>query len=473
MKKRIARFVLSIITVILICSTVEAKEIRFVDVNGPNDPGTGTFGDPFLRIEDAIDVAENGDVIEIRPGLYTGQGNYNLDPNGLAVTIRSIDPNDPNVVANTIIDANRAGRCFLFQSYEDANCVIAGLTIRNAYSHDGGYGGNIYCFYSSPTIRNCVIANGHAVNSGGALYCDFSNPTIINSIICHNSADYYGGGISCFYSNPSLIGCTITGNLAGADGGGFDLVASNPTLANSIITKNTAQNGAGLNCFSPTAIPTAVLNCTIVANGAVNAGGALRCADGATATVKNSILSANDANQGPQIALLSDSIAMVSYSDVQGGSAAVYDPCGTFSWASSNINADPCFVSFNSTTDPNLWDFHLQSAYGRFDPNTQTWVYDSNTSLCIDAGDPNSGWSAEPWPNGKRINIGAYGRTAQASMNGNPADFDIDWKVNFKDFAWLTEKWMLELTCYEDLTGNGLIDAEDMAVFAQNWLWKK
>ncbi|MHC4738185.1 MAG: hypothetical protein ACYS9Y_04685 [Planctomycetota bacterium] len=42
------------------------------------------------------------------------------------------------------------------------------------------------------------------------------------------------------------------------------------------------------------------------------------------------------------------------------------------------------------------------------------WVFDALTSPCIDAGDPNSHWSNETWPNGKRINMA--GRMKQAKM---------------------------------------------------------
>jgi hypothetical protein len=39
------------------------------------------------------------------------------------------------------------------------------------------------------------------------------------------------------------------------------------------------------------------------------------------------------------------------------------------------------------------------------------------TSPCIDAGDPASACGNEPIPNGGRINMGAYGNTAQASKS--------------------------------------------------------
>ena len=62
------------------------------------------------------------------------------------------------------------------------------------------------------------------------------------------------------------------------------------------------------------------------------------------------------------------------------------------------------------------------SQAGRWDPNSQTWVQDAVTSPCIDAGNPDSDCTAELSPNGKRINMGAYGGTPQASMSLSDTD---------------------------------------------------
>jgi len=93
-------------------------------------------------------------------------------------------------------------------------------------------------------------------------------------------------------------------------------------------------------------------------------------------------------------------------------------------------------------------DFHLRSETGRWDFNTQTWLYDDATSPCIDAGDPTSDWTSELWPHGKRINMGAYGGTQEASMSlsdlGSRADFNCDAKVNSEDLFTIAESWLTE-----------------------------
>jgi len=75
-----------------------------------------------------------------------------------------------------------------------------------------------------------------------------------------------------------------------------------------------------------------------------------------------------------------------------------------------NISSDPLFA------DALNGDYHLKSRNGRWDPVSETWATDDNTSPCIDAGDPVFGAMDEPDPCGGRINMGAYGGTAYASM---------------------------------------------------------
>jgi len=75
--------------------------------------------------------------------------------------------------------------------------------------------------------------------------------------------------------------------------------------------------------------------------------------------------------------------------------------------------------------DDDFWvegDYHLKSRAGRWDSASKSWVKDNVTSPCIDGGDPNTSVGDEPSPNGGRINMGAYGGTAEAGKS--PLDSD-------------------------------------------------
>jgi hypothetical protein len=526
--KRIG-YLFSIIAVLFFASLSSANIIFHIDVSGPNDPGSGTSEDPFRRIQAGIDAASGGDTVLIQPGVYSGLGNYNLNPSGKAITICSIEPDNTDTVARTIIDPNREGRGFIIQSGEDANCVISGLTVRNAFVTVGNNGAGIYCYDSSPTIRSCVIRNSLAESgSGGGICFDYGNPIVINCIIADNVAGYYGGGISSRFALPTIAGCTIIGNTAGIEGGGVDSGMSDPNIFNCIIYDNNAIAGGGINCYYSGV--TNAINCTIVANSAKYAGGAVFCWYESSVFLKNSILWANSALNGGQIGLEEEGSASVTYCNIQGGQATIFDPCGLLTWGQGNIDADPCFASFDPNGDPNLWDLHLKSSDGRWNHifhkidfnnngiinlidfavlggvwmekgifeedlnNNGTvdradlelfaeyylansyedgWILDLLTSSCVDAGDPNSDWAGEPWPNGKRINMGFYGGTNQAGKSGNPADFDVNGEVNLTDFAVLAGKWMIQGGFIEDLNNNGVIDYADVSEFSENWLWQK
>lgn len=80
------------------------------------------------------------------------------------------------------------------------------------------------------------------------------------------------------------------------------------------------------------------------------------------------------------------------------------------------IAKDPCFA------DAASGDFHLKSAAGRW--NGATWVKDTVTSPCIDAGETSAAYANEPSPNGNRANMGAYGNTAEASKSTSGGSTD-------------------------------------------------
>lgn len=197
--------------------------------------------DDHATIQAAISAISDGDVVIIRDGLYTGEGNKNLNFGGKAITVRS--ENGPE---NCVIDCEGEGRGFTFHWGETKAAIVEGLTISNARKpswYDDG--GGIACFNSSPTIVNCRIA-GNSAGQGGGIFCSGSSPAIVNCVITRNSAKNGGGGIYCGDNcDPTITNCTIIGNYITTDSGAHASGGavyvhwdSKPTITNCILWGN-------------------------------------------------------------------------------------------------------------------------------------------------------------------------------------------------------------------------------------------
>ncbi len=142
-------------------------------------------------VQEGIDLAQANDTVLVMPGTYY----ENLLIEGKALTLASnyLFSNDPDDIANTIIDGNHQG------------CVIVAEDILEAF-----------------TIYGLTIQNGQGVypNGGGISMTDCENTFVLNSHI-HNNAAESGGGINSVNSNIYLEGNTICYNHAFAYGGGI------------------------------------------------------------------------------------------------------------------------------------------------------------------------------------------------------------------------------------------------------------
>jgi len=304
------------ILVILAAVPCRARIIT-VDDDAPAD---------FTTIQAAIDDANDGDTVEIQPGTYTGDGNRDIDFLGKAITVTSTNPNDPNTVAETII----ADGGFDFESGEEANSILDGLTItRGGVSCSGTAptvrnctidGGGIGCGdASSPRIRNCTISNCYS----HAIYCqDGSSPTIINCVFTSNGEFTTGGGgaICCMGNSSAVISdCLFAENWAGDGGaiycrdgtltisrcdfqnnlatniigGAIRARGSNVTIVDSTFEYNWAEGGAGALYCSRTSTELTVNNCLFIGNSTNGIAGGLACAGSTTLT--NCIFAGNSA----------------------------------------------------------------------------------------------------------------------------------------------------------------------------------
>jgi len=313
-----------------------------------------------------------------------------------------------------------------------------------------------------------------------------AGPTIIDCILTHNTAGR-GGGLTADNSAVRVIRCIVSNNVS-INGGGIDCSGSKDSVAvarfeRCLITGNRVMAGGGLAGGGNgggllVAADCEILNCTIVGNrGGFSGSGVLFSGHGGV--ISNTIIWGNtygvDGGAEVIVYLFASDLSRVRpevrivIEDSMIGSGDANDISviggGTVDFSGSWLAGDPCFArpgywDPNGTSYGTIWpngddfwiegDYHLQSQAGRWDPNSQSWVIDEVTSPCIDAGDPNSPIGLEPFPNGGRINMGAYGGTAEASKSyfGKPlcetiiaGDINGDCKVDFEDLAILVDHW--------------------------------
>jgi hypothetical protein len=376
--------------------------------------------------------------------------------------------------------------------------------INTSFVHNESYewGGAISNFWSNLEVTDCTFSHNVTYDShdtwsspeGGAIYCTGGKLLAQNCLFSANAAkgeSYFTSGGAMFFNykcQPTLWNCTFVDNSADFLGGaiyGYDDI-NTLTIKNCIFWNNFDKNGS----------------------------------------VESSQI--DECNE-----------IVIDYSCVQGWTGALggagntgSDPCFARLgfW---NTNDTPGDTNDDFWTDG---DYHLKSEAGRWQPSVYSeldptsdgfinlsdfaafaalwrqkggsipadmdlsgtvdfydlvilldnylsgyklgvWVHDDVTSPCIDAGDTSCDWTAELWPHGKRINMGAFGNMPQASMSlstaGNIANLDNDPldNVNLLDLELLIHKWLYkDVLLPADINRDGTVNLPDYAILAEQWM---
>lgn len=133
----------------------------FVAIGGDDALGRGTTTAPLRTMQYAIDQAQDGDVVVVLPGVYTGPGNENLTLGGKRITIRSENPSDPVIIGQTIIQATETAVIARFTHNEGPQTIFEGFTLRGgSKAPASGRGVSGYFTFSNkarPTIRRVAV----------------------------------------------------------------------------------------------------------------------------------------------------------------------------------------------------------------------------------------------------------------------------------------------------------------------------
>lgn len=217
--------------------------------------GTGDY----TLIQDAIDAAVDGDVVQLCDGEFATPHGELVDLRGKAITLRSAS-GDPT--ACRVLDA------LLCATGEGSTTVVRGITVsrpptdapgalwcehasptfedvRVEGSVTGAFGG-VYLYRSDAVFRRCAIVGNAAwrqdVGDGGGVVVGSGSPAFEECVIAGNRAMLNWGGVLCSgVGAPTFVRCSIVGNSAGGEGGGLVVTAgTHVTLDHCVLWGNCA-----------------------------------------------------------------------------------------------------------------------------------------------------------------------------------------------------------------------------------------
>lgn len=268
---------------------IDQSTAIFVSIQGSDFLGCGNLqSGPCKSIQGALTSAEaSGSTIFATPGVYSGEGNFNINTAGNAV-IRST--NGPQYSVINCTDPGVMKRGFVFISGESEDTLLEGFTILGGEENDGGC---ILIRDSSPRLNQMVFIDCKALTGsarGGAIFVEGSGSKMLieNSLFYYNQANEGGAvhvanGAALELSN-SVIDLGICPSGTGLGGGMFGKNA-NISIEDSIIKNCISAFGGGGMLFQDSFV---MLNRVEVLRNAVTNTGAGINLFGSTTTIMNS-----------------------------------------------------------------------------------------------------------------------------------------------------------------------------------------
>lgn len=355
---------------------------------------------------------------------------------------------DCNVIYN---ESYNGRQCMVI---EDSQVEMEGCYFQGSMDYDFAFDlqGWIWSRYSSLSATNCEFINrSNRLDHYSAIDLYYGEAAFKKCVF----SGYKAGVIRASGSNLNVVQCEFIGN-SGGDGAAIKLYSGNTAKIDSsvFVGNRGGQGGAVFNGGSIIEMK----QCVLAGNYSNQRGGAILCIH--TTSIENCVFWENHAPIGPDVFIHSNTT--MSYNCFESIQNIAFAGASGALLESGNIFTDPCFVdpghwNNNATPDDTTDDFfiagdyHLKSQAGHWDPISESWILDEITSPCIDAGDPDSPIMHEPFPNGGRINMGAYGGTTEASKSyfGGPVcstiiagDIKGDCRVDSVDLKILMDHWL-------------------------------
>ena len=206
------------------------------------------------------------------------------------------DTNDSPIIIDG--DANQQ----VFSIDNSATVSISDVTIRDGSATLGG--AILVNAGSQLSVSNAVLQNNFA-GQGGAIYNDGGTVTILGATLSSNqatAANGSGGAIFSAAGSVTLVNSSVTFNSANRAGGGIEVVDGSLSLLRTSLIRNDVSgnagtpspgNGGGIHVTG--SATTTVAYSVVFGNTAASEGGGLWNQVGSTMTIRDSVISSNEA----------------------------------------------------------------------------------------------------------------------------------------------------------------------------------
>jgi len=240
----------------------------------------------YPTIQQALDVAAEGDLVLVAPGTHAGSLRA-AAPRG---TMRGDAPRESVVVSG---DASAP----VVTIPPQTSLLLESLTLRGGYSDHSG-GGVRAQFGGEVAIVDCVVTgNGSAQEGGGVGITEGIAGSIRGSLIADNQAGERGGGIHVHSARFLIDETTIEGNTAPSGAGIYALGSELLLLRESRVTDNAASDhGGGMSLYRQGSVR--IETCTFEGNRAQRNGGAISASDAGEVVISSSLFRDNFAALG-------------------------------------------------------------------------------------------------------------------------------------------------------------------------------
>ena len=297
-----------------------------------NDAGTGDFP----TIQAAVDVAWDGDTIELMDGTYTGEGNRDIQIYGKALTLRG----QSGDASSCIVDAgDEAGHWGVYiGGIPDLETYIEDITFTGADAYSAG--GGVECGDCKASILRCIFRDNVIWSGSGAgLWAGAACSLYVSECIFEgNSAGPMNGGGLAVYGYFEVLDSEFSDNW-GTEGSAIRAVGADGTILGCTFHSHTVPSSEVISLVET---PAAINACTFAGNSGTS--GAVITSSGYAQPVFNNCIIAFNTDVVPVACV--DSFPSLGCCDIYGNDAGDWIGCiAGQAGLTGNFSADPRFCN--------------------------------------------------------------------------------------------------------------------------------